>query len=212
MLGRQHALHLPSALTVAGRRSLSLYTCHAFGVIMRVVGVAVIERGAVSPKRLSSSFDEFYEQHYAAAVRLATALVGRRAVAEELVQDAFLALFQRWDRISLYESPEGWMRRVVVNRAVSSLRRRTVEARLVLRLGSRREEHAAPAERDLALWRGVAALPKRQAQAVVLTYVDGLGPAEIAEVLGCDESTVRTHLRRAHATLAAQVDDPGDER
>ena len=70
------------------------------------------------------------------------ALVGRRDVAEELVQDAFVTLHGRWDRVSRYESPEGWLRRVVINRSMSALRRRAVEVRLLGRLSRLRERPA----------------------------------------------------------------------
>jgi RNA polymerase sigma factor (sigma-70 family) len=159
------------------------------------------KEGATSPERLLRSFEEFYEAHYASAVRLAAALVGRWAVAEELAQDAFVALHVRWDRVSEYDSPEGWMRRVIVNRAVSSLRRRSIEARLWLRLANERHHDDEPMI-DQELWRLVAALPKRQAQVTALCYIEGLTVAEIATVLACEEPTVRTHLRRARMALA----------
>lgn len=57
------------------------------------------------------SFEDFYEAQYRAVVRLAAALVGRWDVAEELVQDAFIALYPRWARISRYEAPDAWLRR-----------------------------------------------------------------------------------------------------
>jgi RNA polymerase sigma-70 factor (ECF subfamily) len=89
------------------------------------------------------SFEDFYEAQYRAVVRLAAALVGRWDVAEELVQDAFIALYPRWARISRYEAPDAWLRRVVLNRAVSSLRRRAVEARVTSRLARRRRSRRA---------------------------------------------------------------------
>jgi RNA polymerase sigma factor (sigma-70 family) len=148
------------------------------------------------------SFDECYASHYRPVVRLAAALVGRWDVAEELAQDAFVALHSRWRRVSEYESPEGWLRHVVVNRSVSVLRRRVVEARLLVRLAGQRDRLIDLPSPDREVWRAVAALPKRQAQVVALTYADGLTASAVATVLGCNENTVRTHLRRAKATLA----------
>ena len=77
------------------------------------------------------SFAAFYSAQYWPMLRLAGALVGRWDVAEELVQDAFVALHRRWDRVSRYDSPVDWMRRVVSNRAISALRRRATEVRLL---------------------------------------------------------------------------------
>jgi RNA polymerase sigma factor (sigma-70 family) len=151
------------------------------------------------------SFPAFYETEYRPMVRLAVALVGRRDVAEELVQDAFVTLHGRWDQVSKYESPEGWLRRVVINRSMSALRRRAVEVRLVGRLSRVRERHAESPPGDDAIWREVAALPKRQAQVIALMFVDDLSVSEIAAVLECEENTVRTHLRRARQSLAARL-------
>ena len=178
---------------------------NGFAPLERVVGVIVTEQGEASPDRLLPSFEGFYEAHYAGAVRLAVALVGRWDVAEELAQDAFVALHARWGRISQYDSPEGWVRRVVVNRAVSSLRRRSIEARLLLRLANERHHDRESAPADQELWRLVAALPRRQAQVTALTYIEGLSVAEVATVLACEENTVRTHLRRARLALAERL-------
>lgn len=61
------------------------------------------------------SFDALYRSAYADMVRLAWLLVGSRAVAEEVVQDAFLAVHQRWETI---DNPGGYLRRAVVNTRV----------------------------------------------------------------------------------------------
>jgi RNA polymerase sigma-70 factor (ECF subfamily) len=170
--------------------------------------MVVDDAGALGSDDLSvtiESFPDFYEAEYRAMVRLAVALVGRRDVAEELVQDAFVALHGRWEQVSRYESPEGWLRRVVVNRSVSALRRRAVEVRLLARLSRIRDRHAEPIEVEDEIWREVAALPKRQAQVIALMFVDDLNVREVAAVLECEENTVRTHLRRARQTLATRL-------
>src|SRR5262245_52965397 len=71
----------------------------------------------------AATFDGVYRAEYRAVVRLAAVLTGRWAVAEELAQEAFLALYTRWDQVQVYERPDLWVRRVVVNRAVSVRRR-----------------------------------------------------------------------------------------
>jgi RNA polymerase sigma-70 factor (ECF subfamily) len=161
------------------------------------------------------SFEEFYEAQYGAVVRLAAALVGRWDVAEELAQDAFIALYPRWARISRYDAPEAWLRRVVLNRAVSSLRRRAIEARVTARYVRRRAD-AAPGEPrvgDAEVWRAVAELPKRQAQVIALMFLEDRTVADVARILECGENTVRTHLGRARRSLAQRlgVDAAGDE-
>ncbi len=64
----------------------------------------------------------------------------------------------------------------------------------------------APALADAQLWERVRSLPRAQREAVVLRYVDDLPLADIALVIGCREGTVKTHLQRARAVLAAQLD------
>ena len=153
------------------------------------------------------SFEEFYAAQYGAVVRLAAALVGRWDVAEELVQDAFLALYPRWTRISNYEAPDAWLRRVVLNRSVSALRRRAVEARVTTRFARRRSdaEPGEPRVGDADVWRAVSELPKRQAQVIALMFLEDRTVAEVALILECGENTVRTHLGRARRSLSLRL-------
>ena len=160
---------------------------------------------------IADSFDAFYEAEYWPVVRVAVALTGRWDVAEELVQDAFVALYRRWGTVSTYDVPAAWLRRVVLNNAVSSLRRRATEVRLVARLGRRRDEQVLPPEPPSRVWGLVARLPKRQAQVVVLVHVEDRSVAEVGRILECDETTVRTHLRRARLTLARELAVDTDE-
>jgi len=156
------------------------------------------------------TFETFYEDEYWPVVRLAAALTGRWDVAEELAQEGFLAIHRQWSRISSYDSPEAWLRRVVLNRSLSAMRRRTVEARLAMRLARQRRPsiELPPAAGDV--WRLVAALPKRQAEVVALVFVEDRSVADAAALLGCEETTVRTHLRRARIALARDLGVPDE--
>jgi DNA-directed RNA polymerase specialized sigma24 family protein len=79
-----------------------------------------------------SAFDDVYRAERSAVVRLAALLVGSQAVAEELAQDAFLRLLERFDHV---ENPPGFLRTVVVRLAVSWQRRQRTELRVVQRVG-----------------------------------------------------------------------------
>ena len=81
------------------------------------------------------SFEDFYLKDYQAVVGLAYALSGNRWLAEDLAQEAFLAAHRNWPRISAYDQPGAWVRRVVANLSVSAFRRRMVEAKTLVRLG-----------------------------------------------------------------------------
>jgi RNA polymerase sigma-70 factor (ECF subfamily) len=104
---------------------------------------------------------------------------------------------------------------VAANRAVSMRRRQLAEARSVLRLAGRRlvgaeADQTQEAEEAADFWRTVRALPRRQAQAVALFYLEGWPTAEIAGVLGCSDATVRAHLHKGRLALARRLgDEPG---
>jgi RNA polymerase sigma-70 factor (ECF subfamily) len=158
------------------------------------------------------AFEQLYRRDYPRLVALAYGLSGSRAAAEELVQEAFLAAHRRWDEVGAYDDPVGWVRRVVVNRSVSVVRRRVAEGLALARLGTRRELPAALPEHDETVWRAVRALPRRQAQVVALRYVDDRRVSEIAEILGCAEGTVKAHLHQARQSLARTLGEDVDER
>lgn len=148
------------------------------------------------------AFNQFYGQWYPRMVRLGLLMSGSFHTAEEVAQEAFIAAFREWDRVSGFDHPDVWVRRVVVNKARSRLRRVYAEARARVRwAGGRRTAVELPESTD-AFWREVRALPRRQAQSVVLHYSEGYSTEEIAELLGLAQSTVRVHLHRARATLA----------
>lgn len=149
-----------------------------------------------------SSLEEVYRREYPALMILAYGLSGSRAAAEELVQDAFLAAHRQWSRIGSYDDLGAWLRRVVVNRSVSAVRRRVAETRALTRLGGRRELPGVLPEPDEELWRAVRGLPRRQAQAVALHYFDDRSIAQTAAILDCAEGTVKAHLHAARQALA----------
>ena len=208
-LARAHATGaspLPSEAAVAGGDE------RAGGVVDEAVHGAVADGVAVAGP--VADFDAVYRAQWRPVVALVYGLSGSRAAAEELAQDAFVAAHRHWGRVGAYEDPGAWVRRVAVNLAVSSLRRRAAEARALGRLGGRRRP--LPAElgpEDEAFWRAVRALPARQAQVVALRYVEDRPVAEIAAILECAEGTVKAHLHRARAALAVSLrEDVEEER
>jgi RNA polymerase sigma-70 factor (ECF subfamily) len=129
------------------------------------------------------SFEQFFVAEYRRVVGLAVALCRRPSIAEDLAQDAFVQAFRRWDRICRYDDPAAWVRRVVVNLAMSSLRRRSREVRMLARVALRREPSTELVVGDEAFWSAVRDLPRREAQCVALRYLDDCSTAAIAAVL-----------------------------
>jgi RNA polymerase sigma-70 factor (ECF subfamily) len=160
-----------------------------------------------------AAFEELYRAEARAITNLIHSLTGRRDIAEEIVQDAFVVTHDRWRRVSQYDRPADFVRRVALNRALSSLRRRKTEHRAL-----ERWQHRSPlvtedrGPRDEALWQAVRRLPARQQRAVALMYVEDQPIARVAEILGCSENTVKTHLKRARATLATALGDQREGR
>ncbi len=126
------------------------------------------------------------------------------------MQDAFCRAWSRWDRVSTYDDPIGWVRRIAWNLTISNWRRR----RTVLRfLARQRAEHVAgPTPDRLALTAILARLPMDQRRAVAMFYLAGLTSAEIAQECDVPDSTVRSWLRRARASLLLQLSDELDRR
>jgi RNA polymerase sigma-70 factor (sigma-E family) len=162
--------------------------------------------------RASESFETFYRRQYRQVLGLAIVLSGDQAVAEELAQEAFVATLRNWHRVCQMDNPGAWVRTVVTNSSVSWLRRARSRARALLRLASTPTSYPGlDIEARLDLWREVRRLPHRQAQAVALVYLDGMSRREVAEVLGCSDETVKTHLSRAKQTLAKRLGIGGNE-
>ncbi len=137
-------------------------------------------------------------------VGLGFTLTGSREAAEEIAQEAMLRAYRNWGRVSSYDKPATWVRRVVLNLATSRWRRHRSAAKAMLRL-HRRPEWIEVSEETGVVWAAVRRLPRRQAEAISLRYGSDLTVDDIAETLDCAPGTVRTHLARGRAALATAL-------
>lgn len=156
------------------------------------------------------TLEGLYAGHFTALVRLATLLLRDQGEAEQVVQDAFLDLHQRWARLREPEKALGYLHTSVVNRSRSVLRHRKVVAR--------RPDTApgdAPgadvevdtrARRDVVL-KALAELPERQREVLVLRYYRDLSEAQIAATLGISPGSVKTHASRGAAALRSTLEE-----
>lgn len=158
--------------------------------------------------RALEPFDRFYEREFRSVVGLAYALSGSRAASEDLAQEAFIAAHRNWDKVGGYDKPEAWVRRVVSNLSVSRFRKRATELKALTRLAGFRDESVAlpelPAEAE-EFWSNVRRLPKRQAQAIALYYLEDRSVVDIAEILECAPNTVKVHLHKGRQKLADRL-------
>lgn len=153
---------------------------------------------------------DLYVGHYARLVRLAVLLLRDQALAEDVVQDSFVAIHRSWNRIDVGTAP-AYLGRTVVNRSRSALRHRGVVAR-------HRPDplpDAVPADvpvlaregRDAVL-DALAALPTRQREVLVLRYYLDQSEREIAETLGISQGAVKSHASRGAAALRTSLEKP----
>ena len=162
-------------------KPMSIGTAHAYPVIDEDTG-----------------YSRFFRDQYPRVVRTIHLIVHDQARAEDIAQDAFLGLLKDWPRISGYERPEAWVRRIAIRMAVRGLRRDRSFSALRMHLLPR----PAAEPRDLDVADAVRLLPRAQRAAVALFYYEDRPVAEIAFILGCTESTARVHLHHARQRLA----------
>lgn len=144
-------------------------------------------------------FGAFFSREYTRLARACLLLTGSRTEAEDLAQDAFARVYERWTDVAAMESPEGYLFRTALNLNRKRLRRLAVRARH-LRQDAHRDELGVAEER-LDILRAVAALPRGQREAVVLVEWLDLDTDEVARMLGIAPASVRGRLHRARATL-----------
>ena len=147
-------------------------------------------------------FDVFVAAHGAGLVRFAYLLTRDLARAEDLVQDALVRSYRRWDRIAVVDQPLAYVRQIVV-RGFLSWRRGLASREVIGVTGS---DVAGPdpatgvADRH-AMWQALAALPARQRTVLVLRYYEDLPDDQIADLVGCAPATVRSLTARGLARL-----------
>lgn len=151
------------------------------------------------------SFDSFFRREFGPMVALAAAVSGSAHGAEDLAQEAMVRARRHWDRISTYDKPGTWVRRVTINLALSSRRRVALETKARLAWWERNEPAEITPPLDLDLVAALRALSPQQRAAVSLHYLEDRSTPEIAELLGCSESTARVHLHRGRQALARHL-------
>jgi RNA polymerase sigma factor (sigma-70 family) len=155
--------------------------------------VPVLHRAGPGPHDAlvaSTSFESFYDAERDGLFGALVLITGSRSEAEEIAQDAFLAVWRRWDRVGEMENPPGYLYRTAMN----AFRRRRYRASLALRRAVGRgpaEDAFAQVEARDAVDRALAGLSPRQRAALVLTELLGFSSEEAGRALGIKASTVR---------------------
>lgn len=157
-----------------------------------------IEVDPVPTTGVGAGFEALFELEYEPMVRLARGLVDTTERAEEIVQDAFAKVFDKWAGL---DEPGGYLRTAVVNGARSELRKREVRRRI----GLERRRDPVLGEREYLL-DALDALPPKRKTALVLRFYADLSEKEIAETMGVRPGTVKSMVSRGLAELRTVID------
>jgi RNA polymerase sigma-70 factor, ECF subfamily len=146
----------------------------------------------------SAEYVEYFRSEFPRVVRTVAVIVRDRQQAEDIAQDAFVQLLRHWPKVSRYDRPDAWVRRVAIRMATRESRRRRLWSLL-----AREVRIAEPHKpRDLDVLDAIEQLPRMQRASIALFYLEDRPAAEIADLLGCSEATARVHLHRGRKRLA----------
>ena len=159
--------------------------------------------------RPDATFEETYRRSYARLVGQVTLVTGNLHAAQDAVQEALYRAWNRWDKVSVLEDPEGWIRRVAFNEATSNWRK----LRRLVAVGESDLQYVqAPevAPQDLDLLDALRKISTRQREAIVLFYLVGLPlegvAAEMAVKLGTAKSLVSRGRQALHRIMTETID------
>ncbi|GAA1506673.1 SigE family RNA polymerase sigma factor [Dactylosporangium maewongense] len=167
---------------------------------MRLHDVTVVTDDPAPEGLDQEAFREVYAVHYPALVRLAYLTTGSLAAAEDVAQEAFIEWFRRGDQV---REPVPFLRRAVVSRCTSWVRRRRLERRHAT---ASRELSAETTPDAQVVRAALRKLSPRQRAAVFMRFYLDLPEAQIAAALGCRPGTVKSLLHRALTAIKEDLD------
>jgi RNA polymerase sigma-70 factor (sigma-E family) len=154
-------------------------------------------------------FREFMRNRASLLHQSAYFLCGDWHLAHDLVQDTLVKAYQHWPRVRQADSPDAYVRRILLNEARGRWRRRE-RTMPVPRFPGEREPVTPDAADEIArrtgLLEALLTLPLRQRATVILRYLEGMSERETAAALGCSEGTVKSQSARALGTLRSFLD------
>jgi RNA polymerase sigma-70 factor, ECF subfamily len=156
--------------------------------------------------RNHDDFDMFYAASVRRVIGYLYALTGSRGEAEDAAQEAFARAWQRWDKVSGYSDPEGWVRTVAYRVSVSTWRKAANRA-------AAHRRHGVPDDPPglspdyIAIVAALRQIAPVQRQAIVLYYLVGLTVDEISREVGLSAGTVKARLSRGRRALAVHLAD-----
>ena len=170
---------------------------------------AELQVARVESSAVTLSFEEFFQAEHERLLGALYVVVGNRSDAEELMQEAFLRVWERWARVQILESPIGYLYRTAMNTSRTRGRRAAIAARRVLGIANPRDDFSdVEVREDVRV--ALAALTLRQRAALVLTDLLGHSSVEAGRILGIKDSTVRALATQARASLRQTLESPDE--
>jgi RNA polymerase sigma-70 factor (sigma-E family) len=167
---------------------------------------------AAGPDGSPLALQLLYDAHYRPLVRLAAFLVGDSATAEDVVQDVFVAMYAGCLLLRHADNAAAYLRRSVINRSRSVLRRRAVEnmyAPAPPPDALSAEQSVLTALEAAAVVHALRGLPPRQREALVLRYYVGLTEADVAAAMSISKGSVKSHTARGRSALRMTLEPSG---
>jgi RNA polymerase sigma-70 factor (ECF subfamily) len=161
---------------------------------------------AIRADQAAPTFEEFFERHHRRLLAAMWLVTRDRQEAEEITQDAFLRLWERWERVGALDDPEGYLFRTAMNVFRSRKRRAALAIRRVVRQAPS-DDLLESIERREVLVQALASLTPRERAAVVMTDVLGFSSEEAGAALGVKPVTVRVLASRGRGRLQEVTDD-----
>jgi RNA polymerase sigma-70 factor (ECF subfamily) len=168
-------------------------------------GAEAADRESVGGYLRPASLEALFRQSYTSIVQALALASGDFAAAEDATQEAFARAWVSWGRISRYDSPGAWVRRVAINKLRNAHRSRLRGEAAVLRMAYDAAS-APPSVPESELLSGLQRLPYKQRLCAVLYYVEDLSTAEVARAMGISQGSVSQHLNRARTALRAHLE------
>jgi RNA polymerase sigma-70 factor (sigma-E family) len=180
--------------------------------------VPAVRNTAAATRDAGAAVTDLYAAHYRSLVGLAALLLGDQAMAEQVVQDAFVAMHGGWRRLRDTDKALGYLRRSVIDGSRSALAHRAAAGRTAAQLapevpGTQAEvpgtqadapgvQHGAPTLTEhSAMVAAMGRLPLRQREVLVLRFYADMSPAQIASAMGISPGAVEGHMARALSSL-----------
>lgn len=155
------------------------------------------------------AFTAFCDREYPVIVGALSLWCGDRGLAEEVASEAFARAYRDWRRIAHLDAPGAWVRRVAINLANSTFRRRRVERRACRRLAATTvpEPNEHDGAQNVAVREALQQLRQEHRTVLVLRYFLDLSIAEVAQTMGRSPTSVTTLTQRASAALREALGD-----